>query len=149
MVAAGLRAGHTPRNWLAPARPVGAMDAKAELWACSPRSACRWTPWPPTPDAPGFYHPGRSGTVRQGPKTVLGTFGELHPRVLAALDLPGPAAAFELFLDARRPSRSGAGRPRPDLPAVPAGAARLRLPGGYGRAGRGRAAGGAGAPNGR
>jgi phenylalanyl-tRNA synthetase beta chain len=27
-------------------------------------------------------------------------FGELHPRVLAALDLPGPIVAFELDLDA-------------------------------------------------
>jgi phenylalanyl-tRNA synthetase beta chain len=39
-------------------------------------------------DAPGFYHPGRSGVVRQGPKIVLATFGEVHPSVLAALDLP-------------------------------------------------------------
>ena len=46
-----------------------------------------------TPDAPGFYHPGRSATVRQGPKTLLGSFGELHPRVLAALDLAGPVVA--------------------------------------------------------
>ena len=38
--------------------------------------------------------------VRQGPKTVLGSFGELHPRVLAALDLTGPVVAFELNLDA-------------------------------------------------
>ena len=47
-----------------------------------------------------LYHPGRSATVRQGPKTVLGSFGELHPRVLAALDLVGPVVAFELDLDA-------------------------------------------------
>ena len=53
-----------------------------------------------TADAPGFYHPGQSGTVRQGPKTVLATFGALHPRVLAALDLTGPAVAFEVYLDA-------------------------------------------------
>jgi phenylalanyl-tRNA synthetase beta chain len=53
-----------------------------------------------TQDAPGAYHPGRSATVRQGPKTVLGRFGELHPRVLAALDIVGPVVAFELDLDA-------------------------------------------------
>ena len=33
LVAAGVRAGNTPRNWLAPARGVDAMDAKADLWA--------------------------------------------------------------------------------------------------------------------
>ena len=49
---------------------------------------------------PALYHPGRSATVRQGPKIVLGSFGELHPRVLAALDLVGPVVAFELDLDA-------------------------------------------------
>ncbi len=53
-----------------------------------------------TTDAPGFFHPGRSAVVRQGPKTILGAFGELHPRVLAELDLPGPMVAFTLNLDA-------------------------------------------------
>ena len=54
--------------------------------------------------------------VRQGPKTVLATFGELHPRVLAALDLAGPAVAFEVFLDAiAEPKRRRKGAP--DLPA--------------------------------
>ena len=68
-----------------------------------------------TQDAPGFYHPGRSATVRQGPKTVLGSFGELHPRVLAALDLTGPVVAFQLDLDAvGEPKRRR--RAAPDLP---------------------------------
>jgi phenylalanyl-tRNA synthetase beta chain len=53
--------------------------------------------------------------VRQGPRTVLGSFGELHPRVLSALDLTGPLVAFELDLDAvgdpKRRRRSA-----PDLP---------------------------------
>ena len=31
---------------------------------------------------------------------MLGYFGELHPRLLAALDLPGPMVVFELNLDA-------------------------------------------------
>jgi phenylalanyl-tRNA synthetase beta chain len=53
--------------------------------------------------------------VRQGPKTILGTFGELHPRVLAALDLAGPIVAFELDLDAvGDPKRRRKGSP--DLP---------------------------------
>jgi phenylalanyl-tRNA synthetase beta chain len=67
-----------------------------------------------TADAPGFYHPGRSGVVRQGPQTVLGTFGALHPAVLGALDL-GPACAFELFLDAV-PDPKRRKRAAPDLP---------------------------------
>jgi phenylalanyl-tRNA synthetase beta chain len=35
-----------------------------------------------------------------GPKNVLGAFGELHPQVLKAMDLSGPAAAFEIYLPA-------------------------------------------------
>jgi len=49
--------------------------------------------------APVWYHPGRSGTLALGPKT-LATFGELHPKILAAFDLKGPVTAFEVNLDA-------------------------------------------------
>jgi phenylalanyl-tRNA synthetase beta chain len=52
-----------------------------------------------TADAPGWYHPGQSGQVRQGPRLVLATFGALHPRVAAALDVAAPTAGFEVFLD--------------------------------------------------
>jgi phenylalanyl-tRNA synthetase beta chain len=46
---------------------------------------------------------------------VLATFGALHPRVLSAIDLPGPAAAFEIFLDAiAEPKRRK--KSAPDLP---------------------------------
>jgi len=49
--------------------------------------------------APAWYHPGRSGTLALGPK-VLAVFGELHPKIVAAFDLTGPVAAFEVILDA-------------------------------------------------
>ena len=115
-VAAGLRAGATPRNWLAPSRPVEAMDAKADLFAALVALGVPMEALSVTADAPAFYHPGRSGTVRQGPKTVLGAFGELHPQVLVALDLTGPAVAFELVLDAIADPRRRRRAP-PDLPA--------------------------------
>ncbi len=99
-VAAGLRIGATPRSWIAPAREVDAMDAKADFWAALAALGVPPEAVTVTADAPAYYHPGRSGTVRQGPKTVLGHFGELHPRLRAALDLPGPAVAFALMLDA-------------------------------------------------
>lgn len=41
----------------------------------------------------GWWHPGRSGAIGLGPN-VMATFGEVHPRVLAALDVKGPAVAF-------------------------------------------------------
>jgi phenylalanyl-tRNA synthetase beta chain len=54
--------------------------------------------------APGWYHPGRSAIIALGPK-VIACFGELHPKILAAFDLKGPASAFEIFLDALPPSK--------------------------------------------
>jgi phenylalanyl-tRNA synthetase beta chain len=114
-IAAGLRSGATPRSWLAPARPADAMDAKAYLWAAMTAVGVPLEALVLTEDAPGFYHPGRSATVRQGPRTVLGSFGELHPRVLAALDLAGPVVAFQLNLDAvAEPKRRR--KSAPDLP---------------------------------
>ncbi len=116
LVASGVRTGQTPRSWLVPQRPVDAMDAKADLWALLTAAGVPLEALQVTADAPSFLHPGRSGMVRQGPKTVMGYFGEIHPRLLAALDLPGPAVVFELNLDAvAEPKRRK--KSTPDLPA--------------------------------
>ncbi len=116
LVASGVRTGQTPRGWLVPQRPVDAMDAKADLWALLTAVGVSLEALQVTTDGPSFLHPGRSGMVRQGPKTVMGYFGEIHPRVLAALDLPGPMVMFELNLDAvAEPKRRK--KSTPDLPA--------------------------------
>ncbi len=47
--------------------------------------------------AEGWWHPGRHGKICLGPKKVLGVFGELHPKVLAAMDVKGPAVAFTIY----------------------------------------------------
>jgi phenylalanyl-tRNA synthetase beta chain len=115
-VAAGLRAGMTALNWSAPARAVDWLDAKGDALAVLMALGVPMAAVQVGADAPGFYHPGRSGVLRQGPKVVLATFGELHPRLRAALDIPGPAVAFEVFLDAiAEPKRRKKGVP--DLPA--------------------------------
>ena len=116
LVAAGLRCGQTPRSWLTPQRPVDAMDAKADLWAVLSAVGVPLESLQITTDAPSFLHPGRSGLVRQGPKTVMGYFGEIHPRLLAGLGLPGPMVAFELNLDVVADPKRRRKAP-PDLPA--------------------------------
>jgi phenylalanyl-tRNA synthetase beta chain len=100
IVAAGLRVGATPRSWVAPSRPVDAFDARGEVLAVLAALGVPMDSLSTTTDAPEFYHPGRSGVVRQGPKLVLARFGALHPRVVEALDMTGPVVAFEIFLDA-------------------------------------------------
>jgi phenylalanyl-tRNA synthetase beta chain len=98
-IAAGVRVGNGVRSWTKAAHPADAFDVKADIMAAlevamaSPMSA------PVKAVAPGWYHPGRSGTLALGPK-VLAVFGELHPKIVAAFDLSGPVAAFELILDA-------------------------------------------------
>ena len=47
--------------------------------------------------AAGWWHPGRHGMICLGPKKVLGIYGEVHPKVLAAMDVKGPAMAFTLW----------------------------------------------------
>jgi phenylalanyl-tRNA synthetase beta chain len=100
VVAAGLRTGETPRSWLVPARGVTALDAKGDAWAALTALGVPLEALTVTADAPSFYHPGRSGVVRQGPKLVLARFGALHPEIIRTLDLPIHAVAFEIFLDA-------------------------------------------------
>src|SRR6202000_36942 len=98
-MATAIRTGHPERHWQKGPDTAGLFTAKADLRAAveaitgAPMSA------PITQGAPGWYHPGRSGTIAMGPK-VIAQFGELHPKVLAAFDLKVPAAGFEIFLDA-------------------------------------------------
>jgi phenylalanyl-tRNA synthetase beta chain len=98
--AAGLRIGSTgPRDPHGARRPLDLYDAKADLEAvlaalgAPERLMLRR-------DGPDWWHPGRHAMLCLGPKTVLGTFGEIHPRVLAALDVKGPAVGFTLSLEA-------------------------------------------------
>jgi phenylalanyl-tRNA synthetase beta chain len=49
--------------------------------------------------APAWFHPGRSGTLQMGPKNQIAWFGEIHPGILAEMDVKGPIAAFEIVLN--------------------------------------------------
>jgi phenylalanyl-tRNA synthetase beta chain len=115
-VAAGLRAGMTAPGWAAPARAVDWLDAKGDALTVLASLGVPMAAVQVTADAPGFYHPGRSGVLRQGPKVVLATFGELHPKVRDALGIPGAAVGFEVFLDAI-PDPKKRKKGVPDLPA--------------------------------
>jgi phenylalanyl-tRNA synthetase beta chain len=64
--------------------------------------------------AAGWWHPGRHGMLCLGPKNVLGIFGELHPKVLRAMDVKGPAVAFTLWPD-EIPQARNTGTARPAL----------------------------------
>jgi phenylalanyl-tRNA synthetase beta chain len=109
-IAAGIRIGEGARTWAKSTHAADAFDAKADMLAALESAMGAPMTAPIKAGAAAWYHPGRSGTLALGPK-VLAHFGELHPAILAAFDIKGPASAFEIFLDAI-PEPKGKGKSR-------------------------------------
>lgn len=100
LVAAGVRVGHTPRY---PGQESGAVSlwaAKADALELLTQLGIASEALSTTTDAPSWYHPGRSGVLRQGPKNILAYFGELHPSLLQAEGIDVPVVGFEVLMDA-------------------------------------------------
>jgi phenylalanyl-tRNA synthetase beta chain len=121
LLASGVRAGRVQlsghgRHWSGAAAAAGVFDVKADVMAVLAGLGLDASRMPITRDAPAWFHPGRSGTLRLGPKVALAHFGELHPAVLKALDVDAPAAGFEIFLNAL-PAEKRKSRMRPALAA--------------------------------
>jgi phenylalanyl-tRNA synthetase beta chain len=107
------------RHWSAPAGEVDAFDAKADALAVLATAGAPPAALQVVPGGPPWFHPGRSGTIQIGPQTVLGHFGELHPRALEALDAEGPLVAFEVMLEKIPEPKAKATRARPVLELSP------------------------------
>ena len=119
LMATGVLAGRTgPRHWAASPRAVDVFDAKAAALAVLRACRAPLDKLQITTDAPSWYHPGKSGTLRLGP-VVLAHFGELHPNVLKPSDLRGAAAGFEVYLNTVPEPRAKKGKARPLLKASP------------------------------
>jgi len=107
------------RHWSNGAREVDAFDVKADALAVLTAAGAPAQALQVVPGAPSWFHPGRSGTIQIGPQNVLGHFGELHPRVLEALDAEGPLAAFEVILERIPEPKAKASRAKPVLELSP------------------------------
>jgi phenylalanyl-tRNA synthetase beta chain len=110
IAASGVRAGATTligtgRHWAGAAPQAGLYDAKADVVALLGELGFDAGKAQVAREAPAWFHPGRSGVLRLGPKITLAHFGELHPETLRAVDVAGPVAAFEVFLEALPPQR--------------------------------------------
>ncbi len=105
------------RHWSEDFKPVDIFDAKADALAALSAAGAPVDNLAVWKTAPGWYHPGRSGALQLGPKTVLAYFGELHPGTLEGLDVEGPIVGFEVFLDNIPAPRARATRTRPALDA--------------------------------
>lgn len=122
-VAAGLRAGSSPPQWRGQILVPDVFSAKADALGLIEALGFSTASLQIVTDAPSWYHPGRSGQLKLGPKTVIARFGELHPRVLSAMELKTPAAAFEVMIDAIPLPKAKATKTKPplllsDYPAV-------------------------------
>ena len=118
IAASGVRAGAAGARRLRPplgrggAKKADLFDAKADVVALLAELGFDATKAQLTRDAPAWFHPGRSATLRLGPKITLAHFGEIHPETLRALDVAGPVAAFEVFLGALPPQTKEGARAR-------------------------------------
>jgi phenylalanyl-tRNA synthetase beta chain len=88
------------RHWDGRTDGVDAFDAKADALALLAALGVPGGGLQVVAGGPDWLHPGRSGTLQFGPKNQVGVFGEVHPRVMKALDLKGQLVAFEITLDA-------------------------------------------------
>ncbi|MFC3076480.1 phenylalanine--tRNA ligase subunit beta [Phenylobacterium terrae] len=114
---AALLAPNPPKHWAgAPEDPLFAL--KADLTKLLDEAGA-----PPLQIAQGqasdWFHPGRSARLQLGPKTVIAEFGEIHPRILKALDVEGPLYGFEVNVEAIPEPKKKPTKTRPALALSP------------------------------
>ncbi len=107
--------GGTGRHWSGKADKVDVFDVKADLAALldalgSPIDNVQLVAEPAE-----WAHPGRAGRIQLGPQRIIGWFGELHPAIVAELDLDGPVVALVLDLDALPEPKQKPTRAKPAL----------------------------------
>ncbi len=123
-VAAGVRRGTARleargRHWSGNAAPVDVFEAKADALAVLEACGAPVDKLQIEAGGPEWYHPGRSGTVKLGPKIILATFGEFHPKTLETMDVSGPLCGFEIFIDAIPEPKARATRTKSRLDLSP------------------------------
>ncbi|MBO9574565.1 MAG: phenylalanine--tRNA ligase subunit beta [Sphingobium sp.] len=102
-----------PRSWQGgKALAFDAFDVKAEVLAILAAAGAPVANLQMMGEAGEAYHPGQSGTLRLGPKTIVARYGVLHPRLAKAFDLNGTVVAAEIHLDAI-PAKKKSGFMRP------------------------------------
>ena len=110
LAASGVRFGHSNmegsgRHWSGQAPPSCIFVVKEDAVAALAALGIDQSSLTATRETPSWFHPGRSGALKLGPKNVLAVFGEFHPDLLAGLRIDPPLAGFELYLDALPASR--------------------------------------------
>lgn len=108
------RSSGSGRHWTGSAA-VDAYDAKADVFGVLAALGIPVGGLQVVAGGPAWFHPGRSATLRFGPKNVIGAFGEIHPRIAKALGIKGLHVAFEINLDALPPQKTKPTKIKPKL----------------------------------
>jgi phenylalanyl-tRNA synthetase beta chain len=87
-----------PEGWAQENETVDFFDLKGVLEGLLEPFRMARVGWDSSQSEP-FLHPGKSCTLTSG-KAVLGTIGEVHPKVLANFDIECPVTLFDLDLQA-------------------------------------------------
>ena len=115
-VIAGIRRGQkNERHWQKNSEDINVYDAKADAISILNAIGVKADNAQVVAEAPAWYHPGRSGVIRLGPKNIMAYFGEIHPNILKKLDVKGPLVGFEIMLGNIPLPRSKVGNSRGPL----------------------------------
>jgi len=113
LILAGVRRGQDSRkHWHKTPQDIDAFTAKSDAETILKAVGAKIDGAQIVAEAPAWYHPGRSGVIRLGPKNILAYFGEIHPAICKALDVKGPLAGFEILLENIPFPKSGRGNSR-------------------------------------
>ena len=94
----GLRSGNFIENTaLHNARKIDIYDIKADMDSLLSEYNFPMSKLQLESNAPNYYHPGRSCTVKLG-KNMFGYFGEIHPKILKHYNIDHTVVAFELII---------------------------------------------------
>ncbi len=116
---AAVLAPHGPRRWDG-APSEGLYDLKADLMALLDELGAPVANLQLVQEGtPTWWRPGRAARLQLGPKAQIAAFGEIHPKVLKALDAPDPVYAFEIWLEAIPEPKKKAVKTKPALVLSP------------------------------
>lgn len=103
------------RHWTGKREAYSLYDAKADVFALIEalgQAPDKLMVMEPTR---AHWHPGRSATLRLGPKNTVAQFGEIHPGVLKKMGIDGALIGFEVNLDTLPLPRTSGAKTKPVL----------------------------------
>ena len=99
LCAAGIRIGGSDRHWRRTSQKFDFYDIKADILSCMQLFKLSEENIEISNTIPKWYHPGQSASFHKKDKSLLASFGALHPEVLSEFDLKDTVIGFELYID--------------------------------------------------